>query len=78
MAEPVAWHRKGSNHCVHRRPAFAELAPAGLVQALAIRYDPLAPASAGTRRDRVFEHVVGLSLGAPASMRFPLTHRRQV
>jgi alkylated DNA repair protein (DNA oxidative demethylase) len=41
----------------------------GLVQALLIRYDP--GAGIGWHKDRpVFEHVVGLSLGAPATMRF--------
>jgi alkylated DNA repair protein (DNA oxidative demethylase) len=40
-----------------------------LVQALLIRYDP--GAGIGWHRDRpVFEHVVGISLGAPATMRF--------
>lgn len=49
--------------------SFARLRPADLVQALLIRYDP--GAGIGWHRDRpVFEHVVGVSLGAPASMRF--------
>jgi alkylated DNA repair protein (DNA oxidative demethylase) len=40
-----------------------------LVQALLIRYDP--GAGIGWHRDRpLFEHVVGISLGAPATMRF--------
>jgi alkylated DNA repair protein (DNA oxidative demethylase) len=40
-----------------------------LVQALLIRYDP--GAGIGWHKDRpVFEHVIGLSLGAPATMRF--------
>ncbi len=40
-----------------------------LVQALLIRYDP--GAGIGWHKDRpAFEHVVGLSLGAPATMRF--------
>ncbi|MBV8521691.1 MAG: alpha-ketoglutarate-dependent dioxygenase AlkB [Acetobacteraceae bacterium] len=48
---------------------FAHLDPDGLVQALLIRYDP--GAGIGWHRDRpVFEHVVGISLGAPATMRF--------
>jgi alkylated DNA repair dioxygenase AlkB len=39
-----------------------------LVQALLIRYDP--GASIGWHRDRpVFEHVVGISLGADARLR---------
>lgn len=44
--------------------------PAGtLQQALLIRYDP--GAGIGWHRDRPqFEHVVGISLGAPAAMRF--------
>jgi DNA oxidative demethylase len=39
------------------------------VQALLIRYDP--GAGIGWHHDRlVFEHVIGVSLGAPATMRF--------
>jgi alkylated DNA repair protein (DNA oxidative demethylase) len=50
---------------------FACLQPAELVQALLIRYDP--GAGIGWHRDRpVFEHVLGISLGAPATMRFRL------
>lgn len=49
--------------------AFAGLAPDALVQALLIRYDP--GAGIGWHRDRpVFEHVVGISLGNEAVMRF--------
>ena len=52
-----------------RAAQFACLRPSGLVQALLIRYDP--GAGIGWHRDRpVFEHVVGISLGAPATMRF--------
>ena len=48
---------------------FVGLAPDELAQALVIRYDP--GAGIGWHRDRaVFEHVVGISLGAPATMRF--------
>ena len=48
---------------------FAGLSPDGLVQALLIRYDP--GAGIGWHKDRAdFEHVIGLSLGAPATMRF--------
>jgi DNA oxidative demethylase len=48
---------------------FARLPPGELVQALLIRYDP--GAGIGWHRDRpVFEHVLGISLGAPATMRF--------
>lgn len=48
---------------------FARLKPDDLVQALLIRYDP--GAGIGWHRDRpVFEHVIGVSLGAPATMRF--------
>ena len=48
---------------------FAGLLPDELVQALLIRYDP--GAGIGWHRDRpVFEHVFGISLGAPATMRF--------
>jgi len=48
---------------------FAGLYPETLVQALLIRYDPRA--GIGWHRDRpVFDHVLGLSLGAAATMRF--------
>lgn len=48
---------------------FARLHVDDLVQALVIRYDP--GAGINWHRDRpVFEHVVGVSLGAPATMRF--------
>src|SRR6476660_8651473 len=48
---------------------FANISAEDLVQALFIRYDP--GAGIGWHRDRpVFEHVVGISLGAPATMRF--------
>ena len=47
----------------------ARLDPGELVQALLIRYD--VGASIGWHRDRpVFEHVVGVSLGASTTMRF--------
>lgn len=52
-----------------RMAAVAELDPAELVQALLIRYD--AGAGIGWHRDRpIYEHILGLSLGAPATMRF--------
>jgi len=52
-----------------RAARFARLQPGQLVQALLIRYDP--GAGIGWHRDRpVFEHVLGISLGAPATMRF--------
>ena len=52
-----------------RAALFARLKPGALVQALLIRYD--AGAGIGWHRDRpVFEHVLGISLGAPATMRF--------
>ncbi|MGA8399281.1 MAG: alpha-ketoglutarate-dependent dioxygenase AlkB [Stellaceae bacterium] len=52
-----------------RAAEFIGLTPDELVQALVIRYDP--GAGIGWHRDRpVFEHVVGVSLGAPATMRF--------
>lgn len=48
---------------------FAGLAPDMLVQALLTRYDP--GAGIGWHRDRpVFEHIVGISLGVPATLRF--------
>jgi len=47
----------------------AGLDPATLIQALLIRYDP--GAGIGWHRDRpIYEHVLGLSLGAAAEMRF--------
>jgi alkylated DNA repair dioxygenase AlkB len=49
--------------------AFAGLAPGNLAHVLLIRYDP--GAGIGWHRDRpVFEQVVGVSLGAEATMRF--------
>ncbi len=52
-----------------RAARFAGLAEDELVQVLLIRYDP--GAGIGWHRDRpAFEHVVGLSLGAQAAMRF--------
>lgn len=52
-----------------RAAAIAGLPEADLVQALLIRYDP--GAGIGWHRDRpVFEHVVGISLGVPTTMRF--------
>ncbi|MBB4840192.1 alkylated DNA repair dioxygenase AlkB [Sphingomonas kyeonggiensis] len=51
-----------------RAAALAGMAPDALVQALVTRYDP--GAGIGWHRDRpVFEHVVGVSLGAPAVLR---------
>ncbi|MCI1143558.1 alpha-ketoglutarate-dependent dioxygenase AlkB [Sphingomonas sp. WKB10] len=52
-----------------RAAAFAGLAPVALIQALLIRYD--LGAGIGWHRDRpIYGHVVGLSLGEPATMRF--------
>lgn len=52
-----------------RAALFAGLAPELLIQALLIRYDP--GAGIGWHRDRpVYEHIVGISLGAPATLRF--------
>jgi alkylated DNA repair protein (DNA oxidative demethylase) len=51
-----------------RAAVFAGMAPADLVQVLVVRYDP--GAGIGWHRDRpVFEHVVGISLEAPATLR---------
>jgi len=51
-----------------RAADFAGLEADDLVQALLIRYDP--GAGIGWHRDRpVFEHVIGISLAAPATMR---------
>jgi alkylated DNA repair protein (DNA oxidative demethylase) len=58
-----------------RTARFAGLDPDKLVQALLIRYDP--GAGIGWHRDRpMFEHVIGVSLGAGATMR--LRRRRPV
>jgi alkylated DNA repair dioxygenase AlkB len=52
-----------------RAEAFAGLEPGTLEQALLTRYD--VGAGIGWHRDRPhFEHVVGISLGAPATLRF--------
>lgn len=52
-----------------RAAAFAGLDADALIQALLIRYDP--GAGIGWHRDRpIYGHVLGLSLGAPAVMRF--------
>ena len=52
-----------------RAEAFAGLPPGDFVQALITRYDP--GAGIGWHRDRdVFENVVGISLGTPATLRF--------
>lgn len=52
-----------------RAASVAGLPANHLVQALLIRYDP--GATIGWHRDRpVFEQVVGISLGAPATLRF--------
>lgn len=52
-----------------RAAEFAGLAPGSIAQALLISYGP--GAGIGWHRDRpVFEHVIGISLGAAAAMRF--------
>lgn len=52
-----------------RAEHFANLPPGAIAQALLIAYGP--GAGIGWHKDRpVFEHVVGISLGAEASMRF--------
>ena len=55
---------------IRRRAArFAAVAPAALEQALVIQYG--IGAGMGWHKDRsVFDHVIGVSLGAPATMRF--------
>jgi hypothetical protein len=54
-----------------RAEQFAELPEGALEQALLIRYDP--GATIGWHRDRpVFDKIVGVSLGAPAPLRFRL------
>jgi alkylated DNA repair dioxygenase AlkB len=55
--------------------AFAGVSPEDFVHALLVRYDP--GAGIGWHRDRsVFETVVGVSLGAPAVLRF--RRRREI
>lgn len=52
-----------------RAAAAVNLYPDALAQALLIRYDP--GAGIGWHRDRpIYEHVIGISLGASAEMRF--------
>ena len=52
-----------------RAAAFADIEPGSLEQALVIEYG--IGAGIGWHKDRpVFEHVIGVSLGAPATMRF--------
>jgi alkylated DNA repair protein (DNA oxidative demethylase) len=52
-----------------RMAKFAGLDAASLIQALVIRYDP--DAGIGWHRDRpIYDHVLGLSLGAAAELRF--------
>jgi DNA oxidative demethylase len=52
-----------------RAATFAGLEPDDLIQALLIRYD--AGAGIGWHRDRpIYGHVIGISLGEPATMRF--------
>jgi len=52
-----------------RAAAFARLEPTDFVHALFARYDP--GAGIGWHRDRdVFEQVVGISIGTPATLRF--------
>ena len=52
-----------------RAARFVGLAAGDLVQSLLIRYDP--GAGIGWHRDRpVFDHVIGVSLGVAATMRF--------
>lgn len=58
-----------ATHFKARAARFAGLEPADLEQMLLIRYDP--GAGIGWHRDRpAFEHVIGISLGEPATMRF--------
>ncbi|MEO8375337.1 MAG: alpha-ketoglutarate-dependent dioxygenase AlkB [Sphingomonas bacterium] len=57
-----------------RAAGFAGITPEDLVQSLVVRYDP--GAGIGWHRDRpLFEHVIGISLEAPATLR--LRRRRE-
>jgi alkylated DNA repair dioxygenase AlkB len=60
----------GFLHFLRERAAeFAGVAESELVQAILTRYDP--GSGIGWHRDReVFDQVIGVSLGAPATMRF--------
>lgn len=52
-----------------RAAAFADVAPDAFIHALVARYDP--GAGIGWHRDRdVFDRVVGVSFGTPATLRF--------
>ena len=64
-ADPIpAW----LTGCRERAAQFAGIVPEDLVQALLIAYAP--GAGIGWHRDRpVFDHVIGLSLGAPVTLR---------
>ena len=66
LAEPIpAWLQT----LKARAAEFAGLSPEELIHALLIRYDP--GAGIGWHKDRpVFEHVVGISLGARTEMTF--------
>lgn len=65
-SEPIP---QWATHLKARAARFAGLEPADLEQMLLIRYDP--GAGIGWHRDRpAFEHVIGISLGEPATMRF--------
>ncbi len=56
-----------------RAAGFAGLAPSELIQALLLRYDP--GAGIGWHKDRpIYADVIGISLGAPAVMRFRRRH----
>lgn len=56
-----------------RAAQFAGLSSEDLIQALLIRYDP--GAGIGWHRDRpIYGHVLGISLGEPATMRFRRRH----
>jgi alkylated DNA repair dioxygenase AlkB len=69
-AEPLPpWLLPIRNRAAH----FARLAPEELVQCLLIRYDP--GAGIGWHKDRpIYAAVIGISLGAPATMRFRRAH----
>ena len=59
----------GCIRCARKQPTFAGVAPDDFAHVLLARYDP--GAGIGWHRDRPhFEQVVGISLGAPAIMRF--------
>jgi len=69
LTRSFGWRYDFDDASREKAALFAQLEADALVQALIIRYDP--GATIGWHRDRpVFEHVLGISLGTAAVMRF--------